>query len=239
MSSDITFQESIFESTEGDNWFQRNKNYLEGKQKQDDIVYNYLNANSELVRRKSVLEIGCCTGYRLRWLRDDFEALCYGFDPSGAAIAQGIKEYGFTHDQLFKPENLVDLWNRFKLLEKFGPQSLDTIIFGFSLYLSSPSLQTAIVAQIDRLLKVNGTIIIVDFDSIPQRNRYEHVKDKEIYSYKCQWSKIFTGFPTYMLVYKSTCMHCHTGVGNGDPKEQVALSVIKKISVNFAFPELK
>lgn len=75
-------QDEIFAS-EGNNWFRRNKEYLE--KKKDDYILSYFKNNKLSFKR--ILDIGCSFGSSLNLVKEFMpNAEAYGIDPSKEAI---------------------------------------------------------------------------------------------------------------------------------------------------------
>ena len=76
------------------------------------------------IKGKTILEIGCSTGYLLEALRSKLGAKCFGVDISSAAIKEGKK--------LFKK---IKLYNSFFESSKLKNKKYDLIILGYFLFL--------------------------------------------------------------------------------------------------------
>ncbi len=227
-------QEQTFADGEADQWFLRNRDYLLNKNAQEDVIYRYLAEHVGAFKLRNVLEVGCANGYRLNWLQQLGVAVC-GFDASLQAIADGQQRYQLP-SQLFVPQKLSEVWRSGELIQRFQPASMDCIIFGHCLYLFSPDRLPDVVATTLKLLKPGGVIVIFDFDSPPQRQAYHHAVN--VYSYKMDFARLFTGLPYMKCIYKQVMEHSgQPSVGN--PKEDCALSVIRYCDINFAYPLLE
>ena len=182
-------QKNIFLENEGDNWFERNKNI--SKKEDDEIVkiMDYLE-----LKYNSLLEIGCSTGYRLNLLKSDNKDL-YGIDPSAKAIEYGLKNY----KNLKLSQGTADSLN-------FESDKFEVIIFGFCLYLVDRDDLFKIAFEADRVIKNNGHIIILDFEPpYEYKNEYHHKKG--VFTYKMDYSKIFSWNSHYTLKYKHIFNH--------------------------------
>lgn len=59
------------------------------------------------------------------------------------------------------------------------------------------------VAEVDRVLKRGGFLSIEDFDvPIPYKRTYKH--NPNVFTYKYDYTKLFLGDPSYMLIEKTT-----------------------------------
>jgi len=216
-------QKNIFLSSEADQWFKRNVESLTNKVRSNDIIYQCVN---NLHAKGRVLEIGASIGYRLAWLKSSgFEVL--GIEPSKSAV-----EYGLSNLNLAQNELVVSDASSF--LDQCSVK-FDVIIFGHSLYLMDPDDLPLIAANTMRLLNEGGHIVIYDFDSEPQRKKYHH-RDS-LYSYKMKFDNMFTWSPCFKLIGKSIAQHDGSD-SIGDVHEDCALSIIRRISIDNAYPVL-
>ena len=85
-------QDEIFQSGEGDQWYERNKVKLVPK---DDFICRMIESIGVHPRR--IVEVGCSNGYRLEYLRQKFHAVCYGYDISNEAIEAGCDAFPEIH----------------------------------------------------------------------------------------------------------------------------------------------
>jgi predicted O-methyltransferase YrrM len=227
-------QEDIFSTTEANSWFLRNKDVIKNKSREKDITYQYINQIIPELQPKKILEIGCCNGYRLNWLTEDFSIECIGIEPSSLAIKYGTKQFK-DNDLLTLINTKVDdsFWrNDFNHL--FEDDSLDMIIFGHCFYLISPEMYFLITYQIDRAIREHGVIVIFDFDTTPQRTEYEHYKTEKLWSYKMDFSQLFSRHPMYKLISKNY-INYDQGLSQGNVHKDCSLAIIKKIKKDNAF----
>ena len=232
-------QKEFFLQSEGNAWFRRNRDAIGKKEKSRDPFYGkVLELLAKTGRQPPVargtttgageaitlLEVGCADGYRLNWFRDDGLSVL-GIDPGKAAIESGRESYGLGADELLH----ADAGGFFQA----NSNKFDFILFGHCLYLIEPREIPSIVAGAIDAVKVGGFILIFDFDSSPQAQAYHHVPG--LSSYKARYDTFFTWFPQMHLVEKSVMQHSFA-MTDGNPKEDCALSVLKKIAVNYAYP---
>lgn len=206
-------QKNIFLDTEGNNWFDRNKIPLDKKQFSNDRIIEIIEKLDIPVKR--LLEVGCANGKRLDEIRKKYNADVYGIEPSALAIKDGAKLFPKVNFQQGTAENLP-----------FENDLFDVVVFGFCLYLCDREDLFTIAAEADRVLRNNGVIIILDFNSkIPYQNDYIHYKG--IKSFKMEYSKMFLWNPNYYLKYKH--LTTHNGENNIlDIDDQVSIEVISK-----------
>ena len=214
-------QKEIFKSGEGDCWFRRNKRNLKQLKNDKDIILKIIKS-IELFPKK-VLEIGCSDGVRLEIIRKTYKAECYGIDPSSEAIAEGKKRFQKISLMVGTADDLP-----------FDANFFDLIIFGFCLYLCDRNDLFKIAYEADRCLINKSFLIIQDFfPSFAYKNHYAH-RDG-VYSYKMDYSRMFTWNPVYTEISKT--IYSHTGYALRDiPDEKLAIIILRKHE-QFAYPE--
>lgn len=190
-------QKKIFLETEGDCWFSRN---LDGLIYQENF-YD-LNPVLELIKKDyKILEIGCSFGKKLDVLqrkKPDLNLSLHGIDPSKESIKKG--------KDLFKKINLEIGTSD---ILSFEDNSFDVVIIGFCLYLVDRNLIFKTVSEIDRVLKINGFIVITDFEPpYPYRKKYHHLDG--LYSFKNNYSEFFLGGGHYSLIKKEHFSHSNS-----------------------------
>ena len=206
-------QKEIFKAGEGNRWFFRNRkssnSYRNGEDEIVDLVKFF-----ELVPKR-VLEIGCSNGRRLEMIRKVFQADCEGIDPSYKAIEDGKSRYPNISLRAGTADALP-----------FDDDSFDMIIFGFCLYLCDRKELFKIAYEADRCLRNKGTLIIKDFyPPFAYKNKYSH--HDGIYSFKMDYSRMFTWNPAYTEISK--VVFSHSGFALRDvPDEKLAIAVLMK-----------
>ena len=179
-------QEEAFLKGEGDAWFRRNKDKMRTG---EDKVLSAIRQCS--IKPVGVLEYGCCDGYRLIRIRNEFKCECVGVEPAWAALYEGRNAAREAGVHMFQGSAAT-----FDVRE---PGLYDLVIFGFCLYLCDREDLFKIVMLADRVLADGGHLIIHDFfPNEPQSRIYEHAP--ELRSYKMDHSKLFTCNPAYKLV---------------------------------------
>ena len=181
-------QELIFLRSEGDRWYERNKdkpwNY------DTDPVIADIKRHLSLSNSVNIVEFGSGRGHRIGLLKQETSGTCIGIDPSEAAN----KSASFLYPDV-----------RF-LKGTAGYRYLDIpfelVIFGFCLYLSDRGSLTSIISIGDGALKDGGHLIIHDFDpEYSHKVPYHHVDG--LFSYKMDYSKLWLANPAYSLVSKT------------------------------------
>lgn len=208
-------QKEIFLQSEGDAWFTRNQQGVATRELPDDDallreIIDFLPVNT---KGPKVLEVGCGDGTRLAWLKDNLHADCYGIEPSVQAVAtacaKGINVQQGTADVL-----------------PFDNQSFDIVIFGFCLYLCDREDLFRIANEANRVLRMPGWLMMMDFYSpIPQARAYHHRPG--VQSYKMDYRTLFTWHPDYECMTHKVRHHSEMGYTDA-PDEWVAVSVLRK-----------
>lgn len=206
-------QKDVFLSGEGDAWYRRNKSQLDLANANDDSVVELI-TQQKLVPKK-VLEIGCASGKRLNTIHQIFGASCSGIDVSNEAVLAGNTQYPSIKLNVGSADDLP-----------FENESFDLVIFGFCLYLCDRKDLFKIASEADRVLKDKGMIIIKDFHPpFPYKNKYSHCDN--IFSYKMDYSRLFTWNPSYTLLSNNIVGHSSIDTRT-IIDERISLSLIYK-----------
>lgn len=185
-----------FIDCEGNNFFQRNNNYIEND---NDIILKNININN--IINKKILEIGCSNGWRLNKLFEKNNSCeYYGIDPSIDAINDG-KKYSNINLEVGTCDNINNLDNFF-----------DIILIPFVFMYIDRNLLIKSISEIDRVLKNNGLLIITDFYSNkPRKNSYKYIEN--MFIYKQNYFNIFLSTQNYFL-NKLECFTHNTSNNN-------------------------
>lgn len=204
---------------EADGWFERNKliieNYCASEDKVLSLIHDYKLDPSR------VLEIGCSAGYRLNEINKKYSnCKTFGIEPSLKAIEYGQQTYPQVEFLHGTADNL----------DYFESNSLDIVIVGFVFYVVDRNLLFKVVAEIDRVLKNGGFLIIIDFFSeTTLKNEYQHIKDFKAYSFKQNYDEIFSASKLYYLFDKSTFNHTNKKLdATIDYYNKFSISLLKK-----------
>ena len=207
-------QKEVFLNEEGDNWYSRNKDYVNQKKMENDFLFKeIINLCPVENQTLKLLEIGCGNGKRLLELKkNNFNV--FGIDPSKSAIAEarlnGIDAVVGTADSLSFDEN-----------------SFDVLVFGFCLYLCDREDLFKIASEADRVLKKNGYLYILDFYSKDNSsNNYHHFEGLK--SYKMDYSKLFNWHPDYVLIKQILGSHDNISLQTQDKNDWITISVLRK-----------
>ena len=214
-------QSDFFINSEGDGWYERNyemlkeKNETINKSKDVQFINQILYPNKENIN--NILEIGCSSAIKLKSLVKYFNASGAGIDPSVVAIENAKND-----------ATLADLDLRTGIASSlpYASQSCDLVYFSFCWYLLDRTEIFTAVAEADRVLKDGGFLAICDFDnSTPYKRPYHHKEG--LFSYKNDYSKIFTGSGHYHLMAKESYSH-QAEFFTKEFDERVAISILFK-----------
>jgi SAM-dependent methyltransferase len=165
----------------------------------------------------TVLEVGCADGRRLAALgslRPDLSRLA-GVDPSASAIATGRE---------FWPDLDLSVGTAAGLDQIDG--TFDVILFGFCLYLCDRNDLFTVADGAHRRIAADGAIAVLDFDPpSPARRPYHH--DTRIWSYKADYSKLWTGNPEYCEVERMS-EWSHGVEGRRSAFDRISLIILRR-----------
>lgn len=210
-------QKNIFLRSEGDAWFERNRQAIDERnyEKDDLIISAVLEISNQYAKAEKlkILEIGCGEARRLAWLAERMKHDVYGIEPSVKAVQQacsyGVDARQGTADEL-----------------PFDSESFDILIFGFSLYLCDQDDLFKIAAEADRVLKSDAWLLIQDFYSkTPIKREYHHKPG--VYSTKMDYQSLFVWHPAYTC-YRHTVFHHSKPLFTDEAQEWVATTVMRK-----------
>src|SRR5215468_4534914 len=173
-------QAEAFLTGAGDAWHKRNK----GKPLIPDPVLDAIEACK--IRPKSVLELGCGTGWRLAEIDRLYKPLhLVGHEPSAEAVQNRLVPNVFKSDAL-------------SAVSYIKKDFYDLVIFGFCLYLVDREDLMMIGAHTDRILKDGGHIVIHDFlDGGVEAYRVAYKHKEGIWSYHMHYPMLWLSNPAY------------------------------------------
>jgi SAM-dependent methyltransferase len=209
-------QDTIFSEGEGDAWFERNRGVYDAGQ---DPALRLLSAQS--IRLRKVLEIGSSRGDRLAALHASYGSAVTGVEPSASAVTEGREIFPAI-------EFFVGTAGSLPLKD----ESFDLIITnGVFCWIDRKSLLVS-AAEIDRVLRSNGHLLIGDFAPFsPKKVRYHHRADLELYTYKQDYSALFLGTAGYTLVAQQMVDHRSMRAGDDIPEnERFGVTLLKKVA---------
>ena len=183
------FQDNIFSAGESDAWFRRNRAALEDGARADPVL-DALRQHVLAHQPASVLDVGCSNGWRLARLARLAPlvggARLAGLDPSGEAIAAGRRRHK-EFDLRQALASAIPFTGQFAL-----------VIVSFVLHWIDRASLGGSVAAIDRAVAPGGFLVIADFDpDQPERRRYHHRDDVEIYTFKQDYAALFLADGNY------------------------------------------
>jgi len=189
-------QKKAFLNYEADLWFDRNKYIIDGFNIDNDLIIEKLNQYNLYPRK--ILEIGSSAGYRLNGIKEKYkDCEAYGIDPSAKAIEYGKANYPTINLSIATIDELP-----------FEKQTFDIVIVGFVFYVIDRDLLFRSIAEIDRVLKNKGILIIIDFFSERTlKNQYAHISSFQAYSFKQKYEDLFVSSQLYHLIDKTTYNH--------------------------------
>lgn len=216
-------QDDIFSRSEGDAWFQRNKAKL-SKHDAFDWPFQLLSTLADKKDVHFILELGCSNGWRLNRLRDLFNAEFVGVDVSAEAIQDGNKRY--PHLTLIRAALASLPLNR----------EFDVVIVNFVLHWVDRQTLARSIAEIDRLVRNDGYLLIGDFlPDWQQRRIYHHRLDAELFTYKQDYPKLFESIGTYREIARVTFDHNETEykIAFSDSSNRCVCSILRKSLTEF------
>ncbi len=173
-------QADIFLQSEGDAWFERNRDKL-GERDPVAEAIEHLG-----IKPKHVLEIGCSNGWRLAALRDKYGCQIYGVDPSRQACLEAAeRRVPVVHSSA---ANLI------------VSGQFDLLIYGFCLYVADPADWLRIAAEGDSVLADFGHIIIHDFFAEGEFFARNYRHRDSVMSYHFDFDKLWLAHPWYHTV---------------------------------------
>jgi ubiquinone/menaquinone biosynthesis C-methylase UbiE len=190
-------QKDAFVNYEADAWFDRNQQMAENYIGSADHVLKVLQNYS--IDPSTVLEIGCSSGYRLNAIKQLYPtAEVFGVEPSRKAVGYGRSKYPDINLEIGTADDL----------KMYKNEQMELVIIGFIFYVIDRNILFKVIAEIDRVLKSGGSLIIVDFFSpYPVRNEYHHITEFKAFSFKQQYEDIFTASGIYQLLHKESIDH--------------------------------
>lgn len=206
----------LFLEIEGDKYYERNKLALMDSIGLDAEFYasflsNIVNENTKIV------EIGAGNGRNINYFKKTLNCSVSGIEPSSEAVRDGNKLFFNNQDILIKGTSDT---------LPYDDESVDVVFFGFSLFWVGRKYLFRSIAESDRILKEGGYLLITDFDtSIPYKRHNVHNKDA--WTYKMNYSKLFLANPQYYLIEKKNYSHNNDSF-DIDIQERVSAQILYK-----------
>lgn len=212
-------QDEIFLQSEGDRWLARNKAAISNPEYSvhDHVIQMMTMMN---LAPRYVLEIGASNGWRLNEIARRFGSRVTAVEPSSDAIKDG--EAQFPSVQFLRgaaSELPLDAQARF-----------DLVIMNYVFHWIDRSTLLRSVAEIDRVLPDGGFVLIGDFyPSLPQRVRYHHLPDQDVWTYKQNYGDIFTATNLYEVIASYSLDHATRALrSDADSKDRAQVTLLRK-----------
>lgn len=212
-------QEMIFQKGEGDNWFQRNAEALLKIKKEFKRDWPLRLIKKAGLHPKHVLEIGASNGWRLAVIHDLYRAKCTALDPSKKALADGRLRYP---DIMFKRGVASAL--------PFKDNEFDLVIVSFVFHWLDRSTLLRSISEADRVLKLGGYLLVMDFlPDKPEKVPYHHLSLGKVFTYKCDYARLFTASGLYQQISKVIFDHSDRKEKKViPPEERAACALLRK-----------
>lgn len=224
-------QDSIFYNGEGDRWFRRNKIALDKPDRiKNDIPLKILEQNKFEIQPKKILEIGCSHGWRLEELRNRWDAQCTGVDPSEEALQEGASKYP-------QIKFLRGLVSQLPIIES---EQFDLVIVNFVFHWISRASLLQSLAEADRVVKDGGYLLIGDFyPDAPTLRPYHHLPNESVYTFKQDYSLVFTASNLYQVVNQAEFDHDSNIIRDDSRPENRGRCTLLKKSLNSFYKQVK
>lgn len=195
----MTKQSHIFSAGEGEAWMRRNKG---GIFPEIDPVLAAIEETG--IRPKTILEVGCANGWRIKILRERYKSDIYGVDPGAKSTLCTVADpvtYGAAHHL------------------GFNDAAFDMVIYGFCLYLCDREDLFQIAEEGDRVLKEGGHLIVYDFHQPDTSYSRPYSHRSGVRSFKMDHAALWLANPAYRLVHRRV-------LDDGD--NRTAVTILKK-----------
>jgi len=189
-------QEKAFRDGEGDAWYRRNREHLD--ERREDWATRIIGGIANMGAVARVVELCFSNGWRLARLRPLFPEGCVfaGVDASAEAVADGRRRF---------PQ--LEL-TRGVLSSVPLEQPFDLLIVNFVLHWAGRDTLSRCIAEIDRLVKWNGYLVLGDFlPDFPSKRRYHHLPQQSLFTYKQDYARAFLGLGYYREIARVTYDH--------------------------------
>jgi len=210
---------------DGDGYHERN---YEGIGTIADPIFDQLLIIHQLTPIRSILELGCTTGFRLEKARQGFGARCCGLEISPAAVAEGRTKY---------PQVEIVEGAAPRDLESWDGETFDVVIVGHFEYLLPRSELFALAAGVDRLLADGGHLVVMDF-LYPHAASAPYLHSDQLRVFKHDPSAPWTWSPTYTLTGRQVYEISRSPQDCTDPRAWQTVDVVRKFSAGEAYPEV-
>jgi len=209
----------LFLETEGDNYYNRNKKALNNEIGGEIQFYSDFLSTCGINMDKytKIVEIGAANGRNLNYFHKKFGCDVSGIEPSSDAVMEGNANF-------FNGKNVLLKGTSDSL--PYDDESIDIVMFGFSLFWVGRNYLFRSIAEADRILKSGGYLLLTDFDTVNPYKRV-NVHNKDAFTYKMNYSKLFLANPQYFLVEKKSFSHSDL-VFDVNVQERVSAQILYK-----------
>lgn len=213
-------QDKVFEQSEGDRWFERNRGALDAFDPDLDLPTKLIGLYG--LRPANVLEIGAASGARLAEIHARNGAEVVALEPSSRAILHGKARFPsvtFIRGTAMS----VPLRNCF-----------DLVIVNFVFHWIDRVNLFRSMAEIDRLVEDGGFLLIGDFyPSNCRQIRYHHLPTTPLYTFKQNYAATFVASGLYHPTGLLTGSHGSKNLDAGASEEKrVGVWLLRKETRN-------
>lgn len=183
-------QDDMFKNEESNRYHRRRLVSVRDDQQRlrDDLLVEIIRKHK--ISFSSAAEIGAYNGFRLNYLRQAYGCAATAYEPSVEAIDDGMQRYPGVRF-IRGVASQIDA----------ADDAYDLVMVAFVLHWVDRKTIMRSIAEIDRVLKDGGYLIVSDFDvSYPQKRRYHHVENESIWTYKQHYWKMFESSNCYQLI---------------------------------------
>lgn len=216
-------QDEVFARGEADRYFERNAARLADHP--EDWPLHMLSL-LEAPRFDSVLDVGCANGWRLDQVRRRYGGSSWvGVEPSAAAVNEGQERYPGLD---LRVGGIAELPVR---------ESFELVMVAFILCWVDRSQLARSVAEVDRVTRDGGLLLLADFNPGSSYKRAYHHNDG-IFTYKMDYAAIFESLRTYhRLAQVAFSFHRTTDLKVHDcpPDDRFVCTLLRK-SLSEGFP---
>lgn len=208
----------IFLEYEGDNYFQRNRDVLANCIGKDVLFYSdFINNLDEAHSNFKIVEIGAANGRNLNYFKNNNNLEVSGIEPSTDAVNDGNK-------RLFGGNSVLIKGTSDSL--PYDDESVDIVMFGFSLFWVDRKYLFRSISEADRVLKGGGYLFITDFDT-PLPYKRINIHNANAYTYKMNYANLFLSNPQYYLIEKKNYSHTSNSF-DSNIQERVSAQILYK-----------
>jgi SAM-dependent methyltransferase len=191
-------QDAIFVSEEADAFYRRNvETYAAYDPSTDQVLKSLLHTG---FRPQRILDYGCATGDRLAVMCATFGADGVGIEPSPEAVVEAQRRY----------PDLGWLVGTIDAHAELPAASFDLVVCtGVMSWVDRRHLLSSLAA-IDHHVADHGAVLFADFvPDYPQKRRYHHRQDVEMYTWKLDFTQVLTATGLYREVFRHDMNYLH------------------------------